>query len=267
MKNLFILTISVIISSACFASDVASAKEISDEDRAERKAKMMAMLHKRTGGMVRKAGSGSGLIVVVDTQSKVSPSAVQKPILFVEKRLHLNSAYRKGTLTGMPSLESVKKSGGSVAVFVVDRSDIADPMLVAPESRWAMVNVAALAEDAPVSDLLSKRVSTEVGRAIGYLCGSSNSQYPGTIMSSITEVKSLDVYDGNSEVPLDQFKRIVEYMQGLGVTQFVETTYRKACEQGWAPDPEDEDQKAIWDEYHTIPTKPIKIEFDPKKGR
>ena len=40
--------------------------------------------------------------------------------------------------------------------------------------------------------------------------------------------------------------------------------YRKACMDGWAPAPTNEYQKAIWDQVHAIPTKPIKIEFDPK---
>jgi hypothetical protein len=43
--------------------------------------------------------------------------------------------------------------------------------------------------------------------------------------------------------------------------------YKLACEEGWAPAPTNEYQKAIWDETHAIPANPMKIEFDPKKGR
>ena len=43
-------------------------------------------------------------------------------------------------------------------------------------------------------------------------------------------------------------------------------TYRRACEQGWAPQPTNDVQKAIWAEFHTKPTEPMQIKFDPKKG-
>jgi len=38
-------------------------------------------------------------------------------------------------------------------------------------------------------------------------------------------------------------------------------------EEGWAPAPTNEYQKIVWDKVHAIPQKPMKIEFDPKKGR
>ena len=44
-------------------------------------------------------------------------------------------------------------------------------------------------------------------------------------------------------------------------------TYKEACEEGWAPAPTNEIQKAIWDKVRATPKNPMKIEFDPKKGR
>ena len=44
-------------------------------------------------------------------------------------------------------------------------------------------------------------------------------------------------------------------------------TYRQACQEGWAPAPKNDEQKAIWNQVHAIPDKPIKIEFDPKRGK
>lgn len=237
------------------------------EDEAARKAKAQEMLRKRTGGIVRKAGSGRGSIVVVNAQSKVPRPALEIPVTFIEKRLHLYAKCIDSTLDGFPTKEAVTKAGGTVAIYVVDREDIPSPMLVAPESRWAIVNVRALATDGADSEKLAKRTTTEVGRAVGYLCGSCNSQYPGTTMSAMQSVQSLDVFNGNGEVPLDQFSKIVDYMRGLGALQFVEATYIKACKEGWAPDPQDEYQMAIYNEVHALPEKPIKIEFDPAKGK
>lgn len=236
-------------------------------DDVARKTKVQEMLRKRTGGIVRKAGSGRGSIVVVNAQSKVDRSALEIPVTFIEKRLHLYAKCVDGTLDGFPTKEAVTKTGGTVAIYVVDRENFPSPMLVAPESRWALVNVWALATDGAAGEKLAKRTTTEVGRAVGYLCGSCNSQYPGTTMSAMRSVQSLDVFNGNGEVPLDQFSKIVDYMRGLGASQFIEATYLKACKEGWAPDPQDEYQMAIYNEVRALPEKPIKIEFDPAKGK
>jgi len=42
---------------------------------------------------------------------------------------------------------------------------------------------------------------------------------------------------------------------------------REACQEGWAPAPTNDIQKAIWNEVRQLPAKPIKIEFDPAKGK
>ena len=43
------------------------------------------------------------------------------------------------------------------------------------------------------------------------------------------------------------------------------SVYRKACEEGWAPAPTNDVQKAIWDKVHAMPTEPIKIKPETKK--
>ena len=52
-----------------------------------------------------------------------------------------------------------------------------------------------------------------------------------------------------------------------GVTKSKMTTYLKACQEGWAPAPTNDYQKAIWEETRKLPEKPLQIKFDPKKGR
>ena len=44
-------------------------------------------------------------------------------------------------------------------------------------------------------------------------------------------------------------------------------THKKACQEGWAPAPTNDVQKAIWEKVHAIPDKPMTIEFDPKKDK
>ena len=60
-----------------------------------------------------------------------------------------------------------------------------------------------------------------------------------------------------------------KYMAARGVTPHYRCPYFKACEEGWAPAPTNEYQRAVWEKVHAIPDKPMKIEFDPatQKGK
>ena len=68
-------------------------------------------------------------------------------------------------------------------------------------------------------------------------------------------------------IRLGAYVRFAPYAKGYGITPAIESTYRKACKEGWAPQPTNEYQQAIWDSFHELPTKPVKIEFDPAKGK
>ena len=59
--------------------------------------------------------------------------------------------------------------------------------------------------------------------------------------------------------------RCQRYLLSLGVKPYRLTTYRKACEEGWANPPTNDVQKAIWDKVHAMPTEPIKIKPETKK--
>ena len=50
-------------------------------------------------------------------------------------------------------------------------------------------------------------------------------------------------------------------MEPLGVRPAIYDTYDRACQEGWAPAPTNDVQKAIWDEVHEMPTEPIKIKY------
>ena len=78
-------------------------------------------------------------------------------------------------------------------------------------------------------------------------------------------VQELDF--AQEKLPIDIQDSIKKYLSAAGVTPLRRTIYRRACQEGWAPAPTNDVQKAIWDKVHAIPKTPMKIEFDPKKGR
>ena len=61
--------------------------------------------------------------------------------------------------------------------------------------------------------------------------------------------------------------RFAPYLKGYGITPKAYSTYKKACEEGWAPQPVNDAQRKIWNQVHAIPDKPLTIEFDPKKDK
>ena len=69
------------------------------------------------------------------------------------------------------------------------------------------------------------------------------------------------------EYGVDVQMALARLLPSYGVIPYTQTTYRKAVQQGWAPAPTNEYQKAVWDKVHAAPKNPMKIEFDPKKGR
>lgn len=69
------------------------------------------------------------------------------------------------------------------------------------------------------------------------------------------------------DYPPDEYARTLDYLKRYGVEPYVETTYRHACQEGWAPTPTNDYQKAIWEKERKLPSNPLKIEFDPQKGK
>lgn len=150
-------------------------------------------------------------------------------------------------------------------IVIVDDKTSTAPMLLAPEERWAVVNVSPLAKDDPVPPRLADRVSKETARAFGWLCGCVNATYPNSVMGPMPTTVEMDKIS-TSELPIDSYNRVLDYLKGYNVRPSIVRTYRAACRAGWAPKPENAYQQKIWDEYKEKPTAPMKIKFDPKKG-
>ena len=160
--------------------------------------------------------------------------------------------------------ECIRKSGGVLGVALVE--DTALPgFMVAPEDGWAIVNVVKLGKDNPKPEVLAARVRKETLRAFAFVSGGA---YQANGCSLMRDVKSLADIDALQErFGLDTVSHVRSSAPFYGLVPWYQTTYLKACEEGWAPAPTNEFQKAIWDKVHAAPKNPMKIEFDPKKGR
>ena len=153
---------------------------------------------------------------------------------------------------------------GNSTIFIVDDAAL-PPVLIAPESRWALVNIAPIALEKR-SAFFEQRTKKELSRAFAYLCGATGSRYERSLTRGITSQTELDK-NPDYELPMDIVQRFWDYMKPLGVIPAQRTTYLKACQEGWAPAPTNDVQRTIWEQTHQLPSKPITIEFDPARGK
>ena len=221
----------------------------------EQRKKLIEMNHREFGGFVTKPDPGNGHISVVNLQKRVP-----------EKELREAIRYRVRFSSLPIEFKSAPDPKAVISVYVKDDSTQQSSLLVYPGEMWSQVNVAALAADKPTDAVLALRTRKEVARGIAYACGAAGSQYPGSLAGPIRSTRQLDRFLDEG-MPPDVFLRMEVFAKELGVRQVHRISYAAACQEGWAPPPTNEYQKAIWDKAHAMPKNPMKIEFDPKKGK
>ena len=161
--------------------------------------------------------------------------------------------------------ELMAKGKQLMVVAVVDKCADLPALSVFPEERVGIVNADRLkgGDDPSAPEM---RVSKEIWRAIGFVGGLGFSAQANDVMQPYYTIKELD----DCRFPFIQPMNMAR-MQGLwkrlGVKKERRTPYRVAVQEGWAPAPTNDYQKAIWDEVHAVPKNPMKIEFDPKTGK
>ena len=222
------------------------------------RAKLEAAIYKRTGGKLKIPGTQKGKVVYVNCQKAADGAILKEHAAFFAKELKIEIETVEGAFDlAKPTIS------GDASLFIID--DPAMPMsLVAPEAKWAMINVAPLKTSKDV--FFKARVKKQLTRGFCFLGGAVSSQYPQALTECVTKAEQLDKYV-DEKLPFDIMQRFATYLPGYGVTPYRLQTYKKACEEGWAPQPTNDVQKVIWDQIHQVPTNGLEIKFDPKKGK
>ena len=211
---------------------------------------------KRFGGMIRQPNSERGAIIFVNNQNIVNKEVLEKIIKQWSKRYKYVMKITKGY---------VESSSENLVIRLEDLNR-KERILLAPENFWVSINVRGLKDDNPPKIVLENRFEKEVKRAFAFVCGGTCSASPGGLCGIVDSISCLDAIVADKYTP-DIEVRISNNLHSTKVRPYRIVKYSDAVEEGWAPAPTNEYQKAVWDKVHSAPKNPMKIEFDPKKGR
>ena len=217
---------------------------------------------KRNGGFIEREGSFKGKIVIVDERARPDTAQFFACAKAFNAGQKFNVAVKSKKADGEKAArEKMRDLGAQLAVFVIE-DDKASTLLIAPEEGWAQVNAKALVAGVEKSRLAPLRIQKEVLRALGFVAGGMSSQYVNSLAGPVTKPSDLDLRS-DLVLPMDVISAFRANLEPFGITPYVHTTYRVACQEGWAPAPTNEYQKAIWEQVKADkergPTNPIKI--------
>ena len=217
---------------------ITSPAEGKDGFSTEKRAQLMLQY---TGGMVTNAAKG--MIVIYDTQAKWDHAEISREASAFLGGFRLPYTIQRETPAQVHSMyDLLVRSGANAGVFIVNDRTL-PAILTSPDSAFAVLNVASC-------ESKGINLSTGIRQALILALG-------GVYSPSETE------QDFQPELIMG----MIAHLPKLGITPWKEATYRQACHQGWAPLPKSDYQKAIWDEVHSVPSKPIKITYDKDKQK
>lgn len=209
------------------------------------------------GGFIHDTRSQKGKIAIANAQSEIDIKCIDAPLEWLSSEVRTKFEISSQKF----SFPKVDSHGDMTIYLISDR--FMPSLLIAPEQKWCAVNVLRLKSDK--EPFFKARVQKEFMRAFAMLCGSYASSYDNPVMGGISTPEELDNML-NYRLPKDIIKRCSSYLETNGVTPYRRTTFRQACEEGWAPAPTNDVQRAIWERVHSVPKNPMRIEFDPERG-
>jgi hypothetical protein len=171
----------------------------------------------------------------------------------------------KENVTVTTATAILNESGANGCVFIID-NDSYPISLVAQEAKWGIVNIAALNTAGADAKTIAIRTAREAWRVFALVAGAGDTSMGHCLLKPVFSPEGIDKLSTNTISP-EPLLSMKDHMEAMGIKQISRCTYLDACKEGWAPAPTNEFQKAIWDKVHAVPKTPMKIEFDPKKGR
>jgi hypothetical protein len=240
MIMVLVTSLSVVLCAQVTTNTASSAKPGKKMDP-ETRAKLMAV----TGGFIQMPAKGPA-VRFVNLQQSVSLPALEQATELIKNSAGVSASVMNKTGKDVAVVKETKALPDTLAVVVIREVPGEPALLVAPEEMWAMVNVAALKQGVS-QDVLDARTQKEMWRAVGYLLGVANSASATTLMSPVEKPSELDAIT-SQRLNMENLIKVQQNAVKKGVTPARMSTYKKACEEGWAPMPTNSIQNAIWED-------------------
>lgn len=211
---------------------------------------------KDNGGMT--LIKGKGRVTLIDCRPTQSMCDFRESMAKLRDTFNIDIRHVKGiTFTLQNAKQQLLATESNVAVFIVD--DPLYPMtLSTSEDNWALVNIAQIKKDNPSPEKLKRRTNILLVRQCCRALGSDETKALDCCFRTIQKASDIDSIK-SLDVTINPYLSISEVLNLRGIEPFEYGTYRDACEAGVAKPPTNQLQKAIWQEVHQLPTKPIKI--------
>ena len=222
---------------------------------------------KKTGGFIDVEAVGIS-VIVVDTREKPGVAADRFAEVFGNLS-KTNVKIDKSKLGGSEkpytkALSALKVNKASFALLITEGCECPG-LCVMPEDRIAIINASRyLGGNDPLAP--ETRLIKELWRSLGFVSGIGYAPYTNDVLQPVYNLKELDALVYQVMQPMN-FQKMYAQMAKFGVKRARHIPYSLAVREGWAPQPTNEYQKAIWDKLHAAPKNPMKIQYDPKKGR
>ena len=232
---------------------------------------LKALMDRRSGGLVYPKTNGKALLIV-DARGGEDDGFVDEFDNGLKRSFYLNVATSRRPIAKDAdhyATATAFKTDKCPAVLMIVDADNKPTLAVYPEDAAGVVNAARLKDSDAVK--YKERLAKEVWRGMalslgGFAMTAPNGRIVKSILSPVYSTKDLDVMAAKSLSP-HQCNAIYESVSAIGLQAAKPVTYKMACRQGWAPAPTNSIQRAIWNEVFSVPDNPIKIEYDPKRGK
>ena len=219
---------------------------------------------KKTGGFIHQPAEGPQTLLV---DARAKPTATIDEVARVYKlATHLDAQVEKEARGDVAPLDFAKVKMSSakplMLVMVVDGVPGQPILSVFPEERVGIVNADKLkgGDDPSAPEM---RVMKETWRAIGFVGGLGFSPAENDIMQPLYSLKELDANRYPFIQPMNM-ARMYKMWKRFGVKKERRIPYRVAVQEGWAAQPTNDYQRAVWEQVKADkergPTNPITIQ-------
>lgn len=215
------------------------------------------LIMRKVGGFIAQPIKTT-VVRIYNTQTDVAMSEVEEIAEAMRKGPHFPTEI----VTVPWATDPVKEDGVGFAIALFRDDSLPTKMICAPDDGWVKVNVAPFAADKPDAKKLAERVKREIWRGLAFSLGAGTTQNPLCALKPAGSMKDLDGITGITSAP-ETLAPMASWAKLWGINASRTVTYKKACQEGWAPAPTNEWQTAIWEqtkaEQSEKPTNPIKI--------